>query len=188
MLRRRKYIFIMLLTALLSACGEDLSGGGECLVGSWGLTGTEAFLMATIPPGAFENPDLKLATTTGFITYTFKENGTLAILASQLFGRFRLVEGGVVSLVDIYIDGVVEAEFTWRGSKITTGKVKSSNIQYLAVLDNFPMMDTTLVREFLPLFLASSPLANFTCSGDSLTLEIQGQSGSAAPITFEREK
>ena len=195
MFRKALFLLIILgLVFLLTGCDliKDIAKGkpdiSECLYGTWQLKGGEAFLRATIPVGALDQNSLTFSGGGGAVYYNFKDDGTLAVLASPLMGRFSVKLEQTMGNLDIEMQGLASAKYTGEDDQIQVGETVSNEITYSAVLDGKEMMNSVISGDFLPLFVEPYRTAEFRCSGDSLFLTIVDLPGDIPPIEFVRIK
>jgi hypothetical protein len=191
MVQKIKWSPVILLLALLaSACA-----GGEapapkiadnCLLGTWQVTSDETFGRALIPPGAIDPKTLKYKEKDGTVTYTFKDDGTLAFQALPWKSRMDVAEGITLYELILLVEGSAAGDYSLEGETIRTGSLTQNEARFLATLDGEVMMDSDKAQEFLPLFVPPYTYARYTCSGDDLTLEITNLPGVYEPIVLER--
>lgn len=186
---KRLAIVVLLLAAAIgmSACGnQQEKAAQECMAGTWQLMDMEAFARVLLPPGAFEQKNLKFNGGAGLLGYTFKENGLVSIEAFQWMGQFSVTEDNSLYELNLQINGLASGKYHLEGDIVSVDSVESTNLTYLAVFDEETMVDTFQADEFAPLFVPDYHQAHFECSDTTLSLTMINQPEIDRPIVFKR--
>ena len=157
-----------------------------CLVGIWQVESLESFFQAMLPPGSFEPGSLAFMSSKGKAAYNFASDGQLGFLATQLQGDFLSKAESII--LTLKSDGYASADYHLEGDKIVVGQLRQSAIQFQALLDKESMLDNPRPDDFVPLFVKPYTTARYTCSGDTLSLEILDFPGISGPVELKRSK
>jgi len=176
-------VFVMVLLAACS--GGPASADAKCLVGTWKLDDHEVYGRISLPPGAVDQNTTKFNRAGGRMLYEFKDNGIVSVQASKWATRFQ-VDDVVITYLDLVIDGVVNAEYSVDGNKLTIGAVTEGELSFVATMEGEVMMYTRNADEFAPLFVTAYNTAEFECSEDTLSVKVLKFPGVDEPITFTR--
>jgi hypothetical protein len=164
--------------------GNPRLTGASCLVGTWEISGFEAFIATMLPKGAFEPGTLAYDRSSGSLRYSFSDNGVLSIHARSFATQFKVAVDPSPMLLKVLLDGTASAKYQTQADEIQVGEITKDNLGFSAALDGIPMLDSRSVSEFTPLF--ASKKATYQCSGDTLSLRVEGMPSTVSPITFQR--
>jgi len=197
MLRRAATLGLAAVMFLLSACSRGNSASetpevvkisDPCLVGIWELTTPEPYLRASIPVGAVDSAALDFVASNGKLAYKLDEDGALLIQALDLQGRFGLdtEDQGRLGL-EVYITGYAKARFSQEGDILKGEGIDNyETIAFAAYLDKELMMESKFGADFLPLFVQPYNSARYTCTPETLSLEMLNLPTVSEPIVFKR--
>jgi hypothetical protein len=178
---------VLMIAILATGCnGTSKKIVTGCIVGNWEVTEAEPFGHLTIPAGALGNYTAEFQGGGGSIGYLFGDNGVLTVVAQNALIKFNLVSGQETLALEIQIDGQASAEYTLEGDLVKVGAFKGGEMDYRAIMDNEPMMDSKLAYEFLPLFVDPYKSAHFVCTDQTLSLQLFNYPGGTQPISLER--
>jgi hypothetical protein len=187
MLKLKLSSVLLIVALLLSACAQKSEAEVQkCIVGTWQLSGNEAFGRAVLPPGSFDQDGMSFVDAGGVVGYSFDEKGKVYVDVLAWMSQF-LVEMDQQKLpLDLQIMGEAVGSYSLDGDRIRVTALDHSDLAFEAFLDGDSMMKTLVANEFAPLFVTAYPVAQFECSETTLSLTILEQPGLTAPIEFER--
>ena len=187
-MKSKPWFFVLLSLALaLSACqGQSAGIKDSCLVGRWMVTSDDAFGRAMLPAGAFTPDQLKFNNVMSAAAYDIRADGTIRLLALRWTALFDVYVDRTVLPLELTLDGAVDAELQVKGDTLTVGKVIRQGAVFAAYFDDNEMMTSKDVQEFAPLFTPGAQTAQYTCSGDDLTLVMQTPAGGQQTFTLLR--
>lgn len=158
----------------------------SCLIGIWQIQDPEAFLRATLPVGSFDPEMLKFVGSAGGVAYQFDDRGILTVEAVQFQGQFDVRDDTSLQVLEIRMSGFASSNYSIEGENVVTTEMLSSDMDYSAIYEQEQMMTDVRADAFLPLFVEPYKTARFTCSQESLALELINFPAIEGPLEFKR--
>lgn len=183
---KRNLFWVCLLGIFTLAGCSQPAITDECLVGTWEITNSRTFAPALLPEGAFVIQELTFMGSEGNLTYTFQKDGRLIVQANSWNGRLTVNSGGILMLLELFLNGKADAEFSLQADTLQVGKLLSSQMTYAADLDGIAMQDSKNPGEFLPLFTSAHPAAQYQCQRNVLRLSFANWPAVSDPLQFNR--
>jgi hypothetical protein len=180
-------LLIALNVLLLSACTSKGEAENQaCIVGTWQLSGNEAFSKALLPADAFEQESVTFVDAGGVIAYSFDNQGKIFVDSPAWMSQLSVLVEQKNYPLDLQMMGDASGAYRLEGDRVSVTAVDYSNLAFEAYLDGEPMLQSLSADDFAPLFMSNYSTAHLECTQSTLRLTILDKPGFNEMIEFQR--
>jgi hypothetical protein len=176
----------LVITPTSAPTVDPLVGSKACLANTWEVTDISSSVAAAIPEDMAKQYNFKYVGTTGKGYYTLTPDGNVIMQADQMELQFSAKASVFDVPVTVTVDGEARGKYSVEGNTVTTYDMDTSGMNASAQALGQDMVDESVIINAIPLINSANNRAEYTCSGDTLTLRMLSYPDSVPPVVFKK--
>lgn len=174
------------VTEIPSPTDDPLGASKACLAHTWEVTDISSSVLAAIPDEMLQEYDLQYVGNTGKGYYTLTPDGNVIMQADQMELQFTAKASVFDVPVTVEVDGEATGKYSVEGNTLTTTDMDTSGLTASAQALGQDIVDQSVIINAIPLINSTHNRAEYTCSGDTLTLRLLSYPESVPPVVFRK--